>query len=78
MPLDRDNSPESFLQCGFTLQHAEHLSRLSNQRDGMINKKQAPCSRDMFLYYQQRASELSDEIEDYWQKYQNKNSDRYE
>jgi hypothetical protein len=39
--------------------------------DAMINKKQAPCTRDLFLSYQQRAEELRDEIDFYWQKYQN-------
>lgn len=71
MPVDRDNSPESFIECGFTQWQAEHLSRLSIAMDSMINKKQAPCTRDMFLHYQQRANELSDEIDYYWQKYLN-------
>jgi|GEM_PF-4470938 len=78
MPVDRDNSPESFEMCGFTGIQAEHLSRLSIAMDSMINKKQAPCTRDMFLHYKQRAEELSDEIKYYWQKYQNENCDEYE
>lgn len=71
MASEQDNSIESFEANGFTTQQAEHLSRLSNALDGMINKKQAPCSREMFLFYQQRAEELCDEINYYWDKYQN-------
>lgn len=78
MPVDRDNSVESFINNSFTLEQSEHLSRLSDARDSMINKKQAPCTENMFEFYKQRANELSDEIDYYWQKYQNENCERYE
>ena len=71
MALDRDNSIESFEICGFTTQQAEHLSRLSNELDEMVNKKQAPSSHERFLFYQKRIEELSAEINYYWDKYQN-------
>ncbi len=78
MPVDRDNSVESFIDNGFTFEQSEHLSRLSDARDSMINKKHAPCTQDMLEFYRQKISELSDEIDFYWQKYQNENSDQYE
>ena len=78
MPVDRDNSVEAFEQNGFTRQQAEHLSRLSNTMDAMINKKQAPCTKDMFEFYRDRANELSDEINYYWEKYQNEDSNKWE
>lgn len=78
MALDRDNSIESFEANGFTREQAEHLSRLSNSMDAMINKKQAPCTENMFEFYRDKANELSDEIDYYWSKYQEENSDGWE
>lgn len=78
MPVNFDNSIESFIENGFTREQSEHLSRLSDARDSMTNKKQAPCTENMLQQYKQRINELSDEIDFYWQKYQNENSDRYE
>lgn len=73
MPVDRDNSVESFEECGFTCEQAEHLSMLSKTRDAMINKKEASCTENMLEFYKQKASELNDEIEHYWQKYKHEN-----
>jgi uncharacterized protein YdcH (DUF465 family) len=73
MASEEDNSIESFEMCGFRTDQAEHLSRLSNAMDAMIKRKQSPCSESMFEHYKQQASELKDEIDYYWAKYQEEN-----
>lgn len=73
MALDRDNSVESFEICGFRTDQAEHLSRLSNTMDAIINRRQAGCSDDMSQEYKRQISELKDEIDYYWAKYQEEN-----